>query len=408
VDDEHKKRYLERYQTAKQHGGKFFPDIVYKDMIVSFGLFLLLLGLATFVGVKPEPPADPSDANYVPRPEWYFLFLFQLLKYFPGKIEWVGTTVVPILAVLALLLLPFYDRSPFRHWRKRKLGLSIMSLGVIAIVVLTLLAVVSTPAQEEFSSSFSVIDQIVAGQDLYSIECVECHGSEGEGGEITTVEGLEGVVVAPMNAPDFIYTRTDRTIFNVIDYGQQDLGMPPFGMAYGGELQRADIDAIVTFIRYTWDDRVEVPEEEIPGGVPPLGPEEIPVYTVHIEPIIRRTCLSCHRPGKKNGEYLMRDYNEVLNSGDNAPNFIAGDLTSNTIRMLHREEIDAGGPMPPTRALKEEWINIFERWVLAGMPETPEDLPTPTPTVAEATEVETPGTPEEADTPAPAEETPTP
>jgi mono/diheme cytochrome c family protein len=375
VDDEHKKRYLERYQTAKQHGGKFFPDIVYKDMIVSFGLFLLLLGLATFVGVKPEPPADPSDANYVPRPEWYFLFLFQLLKYFPGKIEWVGTTVVPILAVLALLLLPFYDRSPFRHWRKRKLGLSIMSLGVIAIVVLTLLAVVSTPAQEEFSSSFSVIDQIVAGQDLYSIECVECHGSEGEGGEITTVEGLEGVVVAPMNAPDFIYTRTDRTIFNVIDYGQQDLGMPPFGMAYGGELQRADIDAIVTFIRYTWDDRVEVPEEEIPGGVPPLGPEEIPVYTVHIEPIIRRTCLSCHRPGKKNGEYLMRDYNEVLNSGDNAPNFIAGDLTSNTIR---------------------------------GMPETPEDLPTPTPTVAEATEVETPGTPEEADTPAPAEETPTP
>jgi mono/diheme cytochrome c family protein len=354
VDDEHKKRYLERYQTAKQHGGKFFPDIVYKDMIVSFGLFLLLLGLATFVGVKPEPPADPSDANYVPRPEWYFLFLFQLLKYFPGKIEWVGTTVVPILAVLALLLLPFYDRSPFRHWRKRKLGLSIMSLGVIAIVVLTLLAVVSTPAQEEFSSSFSVIDQIVAGQDLYSIECVECHGSEGEGGEITTVEGLEGVVVAPMNAPDFIYTRTDRTIFNVIDYGQQDLGMPPFGMAYGGELQRADIDAIVTFIRYTWDDRVEVPEEEIPGGVPPLGPEEIPVYTVHIEPIIRRTCLSCHRPGKKNGEYLMRDYNEVLNSGDNAPNFIAGDLTSNTIRMLHREEIDAGGPMPPTRALKEE------------------------------------------------------
>jgi mono/diheme cytochrome c family protein len=385
VNEEQKKRYQERYQTEKQHGVKFFPEIIYKDMIVSFGLFILLLGLAVFVGVAQEPPADPNDTDYIPRPEWYFLFLFQLLKYFPGKIEWVGTTVVPIVAVLALLLLPFYDRSPIRHWKRRKLGMTVMAVSVAGIVALTVLAAATTPPQEEYEAADSITEQIVAGEELYAFHCVECHGTEGEGGEITTVEGLEGVVVPPMNAPDFIYTRTDETIFNVIDYGQQDLGMPPFGLAYGGELPRVEIEQIVTFIRYTWDDRVEIPEEATTGGVPELGPEDTPVYTIHVEPIVRRTCVSCHRPGKKNNNYLMQTYEEVIETGDNAPNLIAGDLDSNLIRMLHREEIDAGGPMPPTKALKAEWIDIFERWVLAGMPESPEDLPESTPS-AEKTE----------------------
>ena len=374
-----KQIYKERYEAQKQRGVKFFPDIIYKDMIVAFGIFVILVILATFIGVKPEPPADPNDANYIPRPEWYFLFLFEMLKYFPGSIEWVGTAVVPAIAVLALLLLPFYDRSPVRHWRRRKIAMGIMSVAVIGIVGLTILAAATTPPQEEFSAT-SITDVIVAGQDLYSIQCVECHGAEGEGGEIVGVEGLEGVIVAPMNAPDFIYTRTDRTIFNVIEYGQQDLGMPPFGLASGGELQRGDIDAIVAFMRYTWDDRVEIPEEALAAGaVPELGPDEIPTYQVHIEPIVRRTCLSCHRPGKENGNYFMGTYEEILNSGDNAPNLKDG-LESHLIRMLYREEIeDVGGAMPPSKPLREDWIEIFERWVLADMPETPADLPTPEP-----------------------------
>ena len=381
MDDDRKKAYKERYEEAKQRSSyKFFPDIIYKDLIVAFGLFLLLIGLATFAGVAQEPPADPSDASYIPRPEWYFLWLFQLLKYFPGQIEWVGTAILPIIGVLALLLLPFIDRSPTRFWRRRPLAISLMGLFTIGIVVLTIMAVISTPHAEGGEVLLSVSDQIVAGQDLYAVQCVECHGSEGEGGEITTIEGLEGVVVAPLNAPDFIYTRTDETMFNVIDYGQQDLGMPPFGLAYGGELKRGEIQAMVTFMRYTWDDRVEIPQDAAAAGaVPELGPDEVPVYAVHMEPIIRRTCVSCHRSGKENGNYFMGTYEEVLNSGDNAPNLIGGDLSSNLIRMLHREEIDAGGAMPPTKPLKDEWIGYFERWVLAGMPETAEEIAQPTP-----------------------------
>ncbi len=114
MNEEQKQQYLEKYKRAKAEGYKFYPDIIYKDLIVSFAIFLLLVGLAIYVGVAAEPPADPSDSAYIPRPEWYFLFLFEMLKYFPGQLEWVGTVILPGLAVLALVLLPFYDRSPFR------------------------------------------------------------------------------------------------------------------------------------------------------------------------------------------------------------------------------------------------------------------------------------------------------
>jgi mono/diheme cytochrome c family protein len=286
-----------------------------------------------------------------------------------------------------LILLPFYDRSPFRHWKKRKLGISIMGVVVLGIIGLTVLAAATTPPQEEVSVASSVSEQIVQGTDLYSIHCVECHGPDGEGGEIQGVEGLEGVIVKSISSQDEMYTRTDETFFQIIDYGQPDLGMPPFGLGYGGELTRGEIDAIVAFMRYTWDDRAEIPvEAAAAGAIPELGPDEIPTYEVHVSAIYKRYCVSCHRPGKENNNYLMGNYQEVIETGDNAPNLIAGDLNSNTIRMLHREEIDAGGPMPPTKPLDDEYIQIIERWVLAGMPETAEDLPaTATPAVESGT-----------------------
>jgi hypothetical protein len=167
--------------------------------------------------------------------------------------------------------------------------------------------------------------------------------------------------------------------------------MPPFGLGYSGELSRGEIDAIVTFMRYTWDDRVEIPEEAAQAGaIPALGPDEIPSFEVHIEPIIKRYCVSCHRPGKKNNNYLMRTYQETMETGDHAPNVIPGDLDSNNILMINRQEIEAGGPMPPTRALKPELIEIFERWVLGGAPDTAEEAaalsPTAVPTAPEVTE----------------------
>lgn len=399
MNEEQKQIYLKKYKDAKQKGVKFWPDIIYKDLLVSFALFLLLLGLALFAGVPNEPKADPSDTAYIPRPEWYFLFLFEMLKFFPGELEWIGTFILPALAVLALFLLPFFDRNPARHWAKRRFGVTFMSLVVVGMVGLTVRAVVTTPPQEEEELvATTITEQIIAGEGLYGEFCVECHGAEGEGGEIKGVEGLEGVIVKAINTQDEMYTRNDATLFDIIAYGQPNLGMPPFGKAYGGELSVGEIEAIVTFMRYTWDDRVELPAEAAAASaMPTLGENEVPSYEVHIQPIVKRYCISCHRPGKKNNNYLMRTYEEIITTGDHAPNYITGDLGCNTIRMLYREEIEAGGPMPPTKALKPELIAIFERWVLAGMPETAADaaaLSAPAPIASEAP-------PEATATPAP-------
>jgi menaquinol-cytochrome c reductase cytochrome b/c subunit len=398
MNEEQKKSYLEKYKQAKQRGEKFFPETLYKDLIVAFAIFILLVMMAVFVGVTNEPPADPSDSNYIPRPEWYFLFLFQMLKYFPGEIEWIGTSIIPGLAVLALFLLPFFDRNPKRHWSNRKLGVSIMTVIVIGMVVLTIVAAATTPPQEETNIATTISEKIILGQDLYSVQCVECHGPDGDGGEIIGVEGLEGVVVKSISSNDEMYTRSDQTFYSIIDYGQPDLGMPPFGLGYGGELARGEIDAIVNFMRYTWDDRAEIPAEAAAASViPTLSPDEVPSYEVHIAPIEKRYCISCHRPGKENNEYLMGTYEETMNSGDNAPNIVPGDLGSNLIRMLHREEIDAGGPMPPTKPLPDEYITLFERWVLGGVPNTAAEAAAASPAGTGAE----PATPEPAATPAP-------
>jgi menaquinol-cytochrome c reductase cytochrome b/c subunit len=394
VNEEQKKKYLDKYHREKERGVKFYPDIIYKDLLIAFAIFLLLVGLAIYIGVAKEPPADPNDSAYIPRPEWYFLFLFQMLKYFPGQLEWIGTTIIPGIAVLALFLLPFYDRSPFRYWKKRKLAVSIMSLIVVGIVALTVIAVVTTPPQAEASSIADTIsEQIIVGQDVYSIQCVECHGAEGEGGEVIGVEGLEGVVIKPINSQDEMYTRTDDTFFNIVEYGQPELGMPPFGLGYGGELPRGDINAVVTFMRYTWDDRAEVPvEAAAASALPALGPDEVPSYDVHIQPIFKRYCISCHRPGKENNNYLMGTYEEVMTSGDHTPNIIPGDLNSNIILMINRQEIEAGGPMPPTRALKPDVIDIITRWVAGGAPQTPEQAAAATGNTSSSAESEATGT----------------
>ena len=404
MNEEQKQQYKEKYSQEKQKGVKFWPDIIYKDLVITLALFIILVILATWIGVTQEPKADPSDSTYVPRPEWYFLFLFQLLKYFPGSLEWLGTTIIPLIAVLALFLLPFFDRNPRRYWKSRPWAIAIMSVSVVGIVALTVLAVVSTPPQEVTGTIAGTIsEQIIAGQDLYSVNCTECHGADGEGGEIKGVEGLEGVILKPINSKDEMYTREDDTLFNIIAYGQQDLGMPPFASAFGGALGPSDIDAIVTFMRYTWDDRVEMPEEAAAAGaIPALAPGEKPSYEVHIFAIQKRYCVSCHREGKKNNNYIMDTYENTLNTGDHAPNLIASDLMCNTMQMLNRVEgLEAGNPMPPTKALPPELVAIYEAWIMAGMPNTAADaaaLSAPAPT-AGSTEVPVTPSPELTPTP---------
>ena len=211
MDEQEKKEYLERYKTAKEKGVPFFPDIIFKDVVVSFLVFVLLVSLAYFLGVPTEARADPNDTTYTPRPEWYFLFLFQLLKYFPGNLEVLGAMVIPGLFVLFLLVLPFVDKSPKRHFLNRPFASLIAILVVGGIATLTVLALREAPPP----LAALPVDQAAA---LYSQNCANCHGA--------SIEVPPG---------------TD--LHRLIAQGKHE-GMP----AWGGDLSTDEIDALAGFI----------------------------------------------------------------------------------------------------------------------------------------------------------------
>ena len=104
MKEEDKRSYLERYKKAKEKGVPFFPDVIYKDAVVSLLVFLILLALVLFIGAPLEERANPADTTYTPKPEWYFLFLFQLLKFFPGNLEVFGVFFIPMIALGFLII----------------------------------------------------------------------------------------------------------------------------------------------------------------------------------------------------------------------------------------------------------------------------------------------------------------
>src|SRR5580692_9165687 len=90
---------------------RFFPMQVFKDTMATFLWFAVLMGMAIFARVPLGHAADPTDTSFIPRPEWYFLFLFQILKLFNGPLEIVGSLILPTLAIVTLFLVPFIDRG---------------------------------------------------------------------------------------------------------------------------------------------------------------------------------------------------------------------------------------------------------------------------------------------------------
>jgi quinol-cytochrome oxidoreductase complex cytochrome b subunit len=122
----------------------FYPSFLFKEIIAMMVIFILVsIVLAAFFPVGLVDPADPTDNLYVPKPEWYFMSLYQLLKYFPGKLEAIATVVVPAGGFVVLLLLPFIDRSSEKRPRKRPIAMTGMVFAVLAIVLLTVIGLAS-------------------------------------------------------------------------------------------------------------------------------------------------------------------------------------------------------------------------------------------------------------------------
>lgn len=188
---EEKAEYLEEYAEDKKKGIPFFPDAVFKDVLVGFIVLVILIGLSYFAGAPLEERADPSDTDYTPRPEWYFLWLFQLLKYFPGNLEFVGVILLPTLGFAAMFALPYLDKTKLRHYRDRSWVMASTGIAVIAMGFLTVQSIRETPPPADVTGAINA-----AG--LFTEHCSVCHGASvdvqpGTNLHLTIAGGHEGM-----------------------------------------------------------------------------------------------------------------------------------------------------------------------------------------------------------------------
>jgi ubiquinol-cytochrome c reductase cytochrome b subunit len=167
----------------------FFPEQVFKDTVAIFLAFVILFVMAIVVRVPLERLADPTDFAFNPRPEWYFLFLFQLLALLSGPLEVIGTVVLPTLAILALILTPFIDRGKLVRIRQRTVAAGIVLLAGLGWGGLTLAAVRGTPAptaaeQIDFSGPtqwMQLAPPEMAGIHYFREQhCANCHNVIGD------------------------------------------------------------------------------------------------------------------------------------------------------------------------------------------------------------------------------------
>jgi len=137
MNQREKEQYLREYAILKSQGKPFFPYAVAKDSAMAVIVLAVIIAMSIVLGAEMGPKADPTTTTYVPRPEWYFFFLFELLRVIrPPNFVPMATIGVPTICMILLFLLPFYDRSPERRPERRPIA---MAAGIFTIAAMALL-----------------------------------------------------------------------------------------------------------------------------------------------------------------------------------------------------------------------------------------------------------------------------
>ncbi len=197
-----KEAYLREYSLLKAQGKPFFPYAVAKDSLMACLVMLTIIVMSIVFGAELGPKADPTTTTYVPRPEWYFFFLFELLRVIkPPALVPLATIGIPTICMILLFLLPFYDRNPERRPERRPIATAAGIFTIVAIAYLTYLgANAGSPTAIEMDPPQSVIAQ--GGDKVKTFEegkqvvaqsgCLACHkigenGNDGPGPPLTEI-----------------------------------------------------------------------------------------------------------------------------------------------------------------------------------------------------------------------------
>jgi len=191
VNRREREEYLRDYEVLKKKGKPFFPYAVLKDSTMALVVALVIVGLSILLGAEQGPKVDPTTTTYTPRPDWYFYFLFELLRVI--KPPWavpIATVGIPTVAMVLLLMLPFFDRNPERRIERRPIALTAGILTIIAMAYLTYLgATAGPPSQIDLKTSAA----LEPGKEVVAQSgCLACHrlgdnGNNGPGPELTEI-----------------------------------------------------------------------------------------------------------------------------------------------------------------------------------------------------------------------------
>ncbi len=133
-----KEAYLREYSILKSQGKPFFPYAVAKDGLMAVVVMISIIGMSLVLGAELGPKVDPTTTTYTPRPEWYFFFLFEVLRVIkPASLTPLAAIGVPTICMILLFLLPFYDRSPERRPERRPIAMAAAFFTIAAMAFLT-------------------------------------------------------------------------------------------------------------------------------------------------------------------------------------------------------------------------------------------------------------------------------
>jgi ubiquinol-cytochrome c reductase cytochrome b subunit/menaquinol-cytochrome c reductase cytochrome b/c subunit len=197
-----KEEYLREYSILKAKGKPFFPYAVAKDSVMACVVMAVIITMSLVLGAELGSKANPTTTTYVPRPEWYFFFLFELLRVIkPPSLVPLATIGVPTICMILLFLLPFYDRGPERRPERRPIATIAGIATIAAMAFLTYSgANAGSPTAIEMTTPSAVqkqggtiLAEYEAGKKVVAQSgCLACHkigenGNDGPGPQLTHI-----------------------------------------------------------------------------------------------------------------------------------------------------------------------------------------------------------------------------
>jgi ubiquinol-cytochrome c reductase cytochrome b subunit/menaquinol-cytochrome c reductase cytochrome b/c subunit len=174
VDAPEKEQYLREYSILKNQGKPFFPYAIAKDGAMACVTLAVIIALSIVLGAELGPKADPTTTTYTPRPEWYFFFLFELLRVVkPPELVFLATVGIPTICLVLLLLLPFIDRGPERNPLRRPVA---TTAGIATIAAMAYLTILGATAGSPTEIDQPAPPGLKRGQEVMaSSGCLGCH-----------------------------------------------------------------------------------------------------------------------------------------------------------------------------------------------------------------------------------------